>query len=351
MKAHYVEALHLPGITGLPNGVAELAIWSSGQSSALLTKEVDGHLSLADRVSAAGHGILTGLFASAKGPPADQIAAALADIRSERAKTYNGGVFLIFQTSQSVEPLDLSKTKDAGEFLVGLDLADTPGMKQTFAKLAQPCVAAVCLLMGESADPRIRKVASAIYFTDESVTKPIFSYTLTFGGGTAYVSMGMEQSTVDAAQGLTDSLASDKGLEKVSDLYIHSFSQSDDSFRAFLSAWTAFEIFVHQRFKTTYGPQWFKHLEESSPASASGYFHRIKEVMSDKHRLLDKFTVIASLLAPEEAEKDITEVIKLKKVRDDIVHTATAGNQYPAAQTQRLIRKYLRLHLESAGKK
>jgi len=351
MDANYIEAFHISGISGLPDDVPEIPIWSSGHSSALLTKEVDAHLDLADRVSAAGHGILTGLFSPAKGSPTDQIAIAMEDIKAERAKTYTVGVFLVFRSSKPTELLDLSKTKDAGDFLVGFDLADTPGMKQTFAKIAQSCVAAISLLSPDQAGLRLRKVASAIYFTDESVTKPIFSYTLKFGGASAYLSVPIGQAAIAEVQNLTDLMDADDGLQKVSDLYIHSLSQSGDSFRAFLSAWTAFEIFVHQAFKKTYAPQWFKHLEDSSPASALGYFKRIKEVMSDKHRLLDKFTVIGSLLAPDEAEADLVQAAKLKEVRDSIVHSAAAESDYPAAETLQLIRKYFRLHLESLGGK
>lgn len=347
MQAHYIEAHHFSGIPGLQDGAEEALIWKSGQSSAVLTKDTDTSFDLADRVVAAGHGLLTGLFGGAKGSPESQIERAVEDIRSERAKTYTGGMFLIFQTSQTVDDFDYTSAKDAGEFLIGFDLIDSPSMKLEFARMAQKSLAAVSILTSQTADPHIRKVASAIYFTGGSAGKPIFTYTLTGFAPSLYMNPLLDEASIGEGQKLTDAIGADKGAERATDLYIHSLTQGRASFRAFLSAWSSFEIFVNQTFKASYWPEWVKHLEKASPPSASKYFQRVGEVMSDKHRLIDKFIVIASLLAPTDAEADIAQAAKLKKVRDELVHTTAGNDSFPSDEIQRLVRKYLRLHLES----
>lgn len=60
---------------------------------------------------------------------------------------------------------------------------------------------------------------------------------------------------------------------------------------------------------------------------------------------MDKFVVIAATLSPATADADTTELASLKAVRDGIVHELAGQETFPAERAQRLLRKYLELHL------
>ena len=82
------------------------------------------------------------------------------------------------------------------------------------------------------------------------------------------------------------------------------------------------------------------------PSSAAQYFTRVQSMMSDKHRLIDKFVVIAALLSPTTALADTKELASLKEVRDSIIHGLAGPIPFPAERAQRLLRRYLELHLK-----
>jgi hypothetical protein len=68
--------------------------------------------------------------------------------------------------------------------------------------------------------------------------------------------------------------------------------------------------------------------------------------MNDKHRLTDKFLVIASILDSDAAERDMSDFNRLKSVRDSLFHASEgATSRYPVEETQNLLMKYLDLHL------
>lgn len=141
-------------------------------------------------------------------------------------------------------------------------------------------------------------------------------------------------------------LSDDDGLDKVLNQLIQSLSKDNDEFRAFLAAWTALEIFVSSVFKQTYEQQWFDKLANATPPSAKAYFDSLKEVMNSRHKLTDKFVVLASLLNPEAADDDLMLFKKLKRRRDLTFHGSDdLASSYPTDSIQELLTKYLRLHL------
>ena len=92
--------------------------------------------------------------------------------------------------------------------------------------------------------------------------------------------------------------------------------------------------------------RWFEIMEDGAPASAKPVFERLKDVMSDKYRLADKFLVIASVLDSGGAADDATEFGRLKKFRDGLFHALdTPLSPLPTEAVQKLLLKYMKLHL------
>jgi len=76
---------------------------------------------------------------------------------------------------------------------------------------------------------------------------------------------------------------------------------------------------------------------------------RISEVMKDKYSLSHKFLVIASLLNDATASDDADAFDELKKIRDTFFHGSEISvSDFPTERIQRLVLKYMKLHLERA---
>jgi hypothetical protein len=126
-----------------------------------------------------------------------------------------------------------------------------------------------------------------------------------------------------------------------------SLDMSTDGLEAFIGAWSAFEIFVNAMFKRFYETKWFQIMEQGAPASGRPMIDRFKEVMGERYRVADKFVVIASVLDPEHATAEIEEFRKLKGVRDDLLHALDTQPELPTEDVQKLLMKYLRLHVDT----
>jgi hypothetical protein len=91
-------------------------------------------------------------------------------------------------------------------------------------------------------------------------------------------------------------------------------------------------------------------MKDGAPASAKPVFERFRGVMSDKYRLADKFLIMTSVLDPAGAEGDAAEFRQLKKARDELLHALdTPSSPLPTEAIQKLLLKYMKLHLAAAG--
>jgi hypothetical protein len=62
--------------------------------------------------------------------------------------------------------------------------------------------------------------------------------------------------------------------------------------------------------------------------------------------LVERFRVVASVLAPGEAAQDQTEFEKIKKLRDHYTHGRELPDApWPTVTIQNLLMKYLKMHL------
>jgi hypothetical protein len=168
------------------------------------------------------------------------------------------------------------------------------------------------------------------------------------GGGAARVSIAspLTEEMVTEAGKRIPKLIAEKAMARPSSLLITSLNRDTDALQAFIAAWSSLEIFVNATFKATYEAQWFSIMENGAPGAAKPVFERLKEVMSDKYRIADKFLIVASVLDPDAAAKDGEEFRRLKKVRDDLLHALDTPTHLPTEAVQTLLLKYMRLHLD-----
>ena len=177
--------------------------------------------------------------------------------------------------------------------------------------------------------------------------KLIYSFTAEFGGNvTVSLASPLSEGAIEHARSRAQAFLLDGTLAKVANLLIESQELRTDGLRAFIAAWSALEIFISATFKAVYAGRWFEIMSSNAPISAKPYFNHLKSVMDGKHRLADKFLVIASILDSDAAEKDTSDFKTIKSVRDSLFHASeSATSLYPVKDTQNLLRKYLELHI------
>jgi hypothetical protein len=123
-----------------------------------------------------------------------------------------------------------------------------------------------------------------------------------------------------------------------------------DRLKAFLSGWAALEILVAKAFKR-YEYAFLSPLTNASqPTLRERFLERIKGVMKDKYRLIDKFVAIAAVLFPgasdNEIQDDFKKFTQLKQLRDSIFHGEEFSEEnLPVHELAALLRKYVLAHV------
>ena len=198
----------------------------------------------------------------------------------------------------------------------------------------------------QNTDRTIEKLGDVVFLIDPNDGKPIYNLSAQFHGGRASVASPLTEDVIAETAALTSKLVVQKGgMAKLVSLLITSLEDATSDLQSFISAWSALEIFVTSTFKSTYEARWFEIMEDGAPTSARPVFNRLKDVMRDKYRLADKFIVIASVLDSVAATKDSEEFGRLKKIRDEVFHNESRSPSLPTEAIQRLLLKYMKLHL------
>ncbi|MGA1860363.1 hypothetical protein VH569_30640 [Azospirillum sp. 11R-A] len=138
-------------------------------------------------------------------------------------------------------------------------------------------------------------------------------------------------------------------LTLVIDLYSKSMEPYELGFlHAFISAWTALEVFIATQFKKIQGNV---NITLNEAPVHDIFSKRIHEVMKDKYRLLDKFSALSSHLNDPNANEHINLLKKSKIIRDGFFHSMSCSIQdLPLNDIQYLVDKYLKLYLTKEKK-
>jgi hypothetical protein len=352
VKVRYIAIYKLHGANRLPeeSESLELLALQSPALTATLTTNPDRHFVHIDKSAALGAQLLKGIFAPDKeGTLQERLAVEIEDVRARRASEAGAGVFLILDGEAEIPTPEFKARRDTEEFAVCIDAIAKPEIRDTFRPSAQSVLTALALSLPANADRRIEKVGGVVFFVDPDSEKPIYSYSLQGGFARGSVASPLTRDAIAEAAGLAPSLAAERSMARPGSLLITSLEQATGDLQAFIAAWSALEIFVNATFKSTYEARWFEIMEDGAPASAKPVFERFKGVMSDKYRLADKFLVIASVLDPTGAAGDAAEFRCLKKTRDGLLHALdTPSSALPTDAIQKLLLKYMKLHLAAA---
>jgi hypothetical protein len=303
--------------------------------------------------SAVASGLLKGLLGvSAPGQGSkfeEWFAGELGNVKASRAN--QKGVYLVFHGETDLPAPNFGMRRDTEAFAVCFDAVDKSEVRELFRPAIQAVIAILSLSLPANADPQIERIGEVIYLVEPNSEKPIYTYTAEFGVARLSIASPLPEAIIsDAAKRISKivdkKIIGDKTLARPVSLLITSLNRATDALQAFIAAWSALEIFVNASFKATYETQWFDIMKGGAPVAAKAVFERFKDVMSDKYRLSDKFLIIASVLDASAAATDDCEFRQLKSVRDGVSHALETPAHLPTEAVQRLLAKYMLLHID-----
>jgi hypothetical protein len=313
---------------------------------AYLSNDSDPLLAELDQHSAIANSILHGAFHGATQDALEAtLRAAVAAAQAHRERTFGKGPYLLLERTGIVGDFDATHVVEYADFAVCMngDSVKVPnGITETLADavIASLALAAVQLLS-------VRIAGQALIFVRED-GRSVHTFTLTMSGS-AYVSSPIQAADLPDIPTRFQRLASDTLFRRVTALLVASLGVDADPLRAFLNAWSALEILVSKLFPL-YEERFFRPIAAADATAAQRtYVARIREVMSDKYRLTDKFALVSSRLSPEASDQDVPAFKTVKQQRDDLLHGKDIDEgALKVREAQHLVRKYLGRHLKES---
>jgi hypothetical protein len=310
----------------------------------VLTSSPDTYCFEGDRHMAVAGLLLNGMFGLANsGTFEERLEETLLEIKESRKQKFGIGVYLIFLRRRKINTFSPSHERELESFVVCFDGASKQEIQLDSEPKIQAALSALTLAIDNVLG--ITKVSDSVVFFRED-GKPIYSYTGLAGSAKLFVSQPISISSVESLLHWYEIVDSDAELERVNRLLLSSLQTEDDALRSFLFAWNALEIFINKIFGF-YELKFFEELNVGNyPNARRNYFERIRTVMKDKYKLADKFTLVAFMLCSEGVDQDSEKFKKINKERNNLSHGQdVVETALPVEATQKMVRKYLQLHL------
>lgn len=337
MQLRYLSVHKIQGISHKPDDPDVLLVERPDMNmKAILTGDADRHCFLLDRRSALAEMMLTGQL---NDETFDEVLGTrIEEIRGKRRRKLGADGVLVIEGWGDVEAKIVEPTMDFGEFRICFDAINADAIKEQYRRDIMMLISS--LSIASSGSHNVEKVADGIYLIDEA-GKVVHAFFPRAGGGP------IEPEVVEATRVYSTALTDNLGLDRVSNLFVQSMNLEYDDFRRFIFGWSALEILVNKVFRY-YERAFVDELVSGAIVhGASRYFARITEVMKGKFSLVDKFGVIAAILAGEASDTDVERFKRIKKVRDNLFHGQDVlETSLSNAELQSLLSKYFRNHLD-----
>lgn len=348
MQCRYVGT-YVAHEVALPSDCAAIELYAdhAERTFAILTPDPSELLTDADRGAAIANAILRGVFGSPDARDVEiKIGERVQAICDDRLRSAAGAPFLVVSVDSDEEP-DLSGAHtDQPGYSVYFDAVDKQRIRATARPIADRVVAAA--IIASDRPVRYDRIGESIYLRAEDGR---VIYPLGFTGHAASLSVRSFAPELPAAiaRYAAAARATKPDLSTVFSLLRAAADGGTEPLRAFISAWSALEILTNKVFKQ-YERLWFEVLAEGREPVDTRQLSRVRDVMQGKYKLVDSFSIMASILAPGDADADIEAFAELKGVRDQLFHGgALSESTLPAHQALALVRKYVRLHLDQTA--
>lgn len=343
LKFVYTTIFEILGVMAPEKGDAVLIDDPSEGVWACLTRDAAPHRKDLDEGAAVGTMLLRGLIG--KGPEGafpERLRKETAAVSEERSSGASGRHFLVVRLEGLAPDWESRAEREVEEFVIRLNGAPKLGLREQTKTAVASIVISITQRTGRPV--QLRPHAEGLVFFRED-GKKVYAKELKGGPANLFVSTPWDPAMQKPLQADFQSLQGLTGLTRIHNLFAASIEQANDRLRAFQAGWSALEIFVNKVF-SDYEAEFLGGLtSDSDPRAKAWYVERIRDVMKDKYRLRDRFALIATLLDPGEADKDVGDFVSAKKSRDDLAHGQdVADSDLPVEIVHRLLAKYLHLH-------
>jgi len=347
MKYKYIALYKISGLMPPENRDEQvLAEYADINAKAILSYDATSHLIELDKMALIGNNMLSGaLNPSGNQTNEELLEIALNEIKEKREKDLGQGVFLIFEACGHEEDFNLEHTKEKQDYIIAVE-NESP--KHKIQKNYQAIINGIISSFAIATEQvySFAKIKDGTIFLNDN-GKPIYLYSIKMHG-TVTTSARLTHETVSFVKKYGKTLGKHQNLISPARLLAKSLDDEIDDIQSFLSAWSGLEIFVNKNFNNFEAITFNNLSNHDTTLTLSKFLNRIKSVMKDKYRLVDKFSVISFELSPDSSEDDIKSFEEIKGIRDKFMHGNDIDiSNLPTNDTTKLLRKYLKLLIES----
>lgn len=349
MTYTHLCAWRVIGGIGMSPGSTTVALASGQGWTYSLISDIDTACAVTDRGAALGFLMLQGLFAPAKvGSLEECLAASIQDIQQNRRKITGSYPILLFSATGPVDVALNQPAQQRDDYVVTFDAFDKAAIRQTFVQRHR----AMQLALALASKTRVRfdEATAGTYCTNADGNTV---YSLSFSGGRLdlIVASPLDPDAAKTVAQRFDFLSAGTELDSAIRLYADMAIYGREPFRAFLSGWTALEILINKTFKEL-EEHFFRSLDiPHQPEMSMKFLAGVRKTMEGKHSLVDRFTLVSSVLLPtqaaEAAAADLSTFKRIKKLRDEIAHGSTIDEDgLPIDELSQILLKYLSARTE-----
>ena len=344
MKYKYLTIIKLNGVVQ-PNNFEEqiLIEYPAINAKATLTYNISNHITELAKITAIGNHLLVGSLNPTTNQTFEEcLELELKRIKEKQIDEIDKGVFIVFEALGEDKSTLSEHIKKMPNFIISFDDNQS---KEPIGNQYKTIIDGIISSFALGSDQlySFKKIQDGTIFTSEDGT-PVYKYNFEMSGTVTH-STCLTPELITYVKRNAKTLGKHQSLINSSRLLSKSLNENSDNLQSFLSTWAGLEIFVHKNFKKFETIAFGKMNDSSSPNAPSQFFSRIKTVMKDKYRVSDKFSIISLELSGESASDDIQIFDEIKGIRDKLMHGHDVNiNTLPIFETQKLLRKYLKLY-------
>lgn len=340
MRYQYVFVAQIRGLIP-PKGTEIVVGIAALGGSVTYTGDVDSIPEVVDLKHAVGEQLLGGLAGKSVVDRDAELRHAVQRIRQNRRTLNSHETLAIIRAVGETEDFELQHTREDDRFVICLGDSPTKNVQKSHRSYVQSLLAALHLASPNGTSTKAL-VDCVLFYREDG--KLVFCYELE-ARATAHIASPITQNLADQAALFASQLSKGRSYTDVTRLLSKSMDLNSDQLLSFLSAWAAMEIFISKSF-SEYESLIFDGTGSGPILAHPEVIKRMRDVMSDKFRLGDKFAIIAGALGGDDVDADLKTFAYLKGVRDRLFHGKEIQiRSLPCEQTQNLASKYLKLHL------
>lgn len=312
-----------------------------------LTNDVNRHCFVLDRGLACASLLLRGMFGNEKIHELPiAVETEVTKIQEERVSKKSSAAYAVI-TIKGRAGFDIKDNlyRETEQFSICFDAIDKESLRKVHEETIHSIISA--LSISTSPEYHAEKITCGIHFTDSS-NKPLYSFTMQGGRARMVLAKPIDTEKQKEISNVIGLSCGNELFQTPFRLLTQSLETTQDELRAFIAAWTALEILTNKIF-SIYEEKFISGIEDDhSSHGVNEFLDRIKDVMKDKYRLTDKFSLIASFIS-DDISVDIELFKSMKKIRDNISHGKEFDEEtLPVESARKMVAKYLKSHMLSA---